>query len=166
MMFTPNNRIRPLAWGLVLAAGLAACASVPPDLSEDTTAEKLVQRAQEASDKNNYKTALLYYQALLERNQTNYDWILTAEYEIAFIHYKQKKYGEAREEFNALLLRYESPDAELLPQQFKRLSTIVLKSIDEKEARLRKFRFPKARETPASPAREPADSTDPIGEEL
>jgi hypothetical protein len=59
--------------------------------------------------------------------------VCTAEYEIAFIHYKQKKYADARTEFNALLERYRSPGAELLPPQFRRLSTIVLERITEKE---------------------------------
>jgi outer membrane protein assembly factor BamD (BamD/ComL family) len=112
---------------------MASCSTSPQAISPDLSSEELVQRAQEASDRNRYGTALLYYEALLERNQTNYDWILTAEYEIAFIHYKQKKYAEAREELNALLGRYEIPDAELLPQQFKRLSHIVLESIEKKE---------------------------------
>ncbi|MDR3248559.1 MAG: hypothetical protein LBT39_07215 [Treponema sp.] len=124
-----------LLWGVLLAIGISACATGPQNVSKDTTAEELIQRAQEASDRNHYGTALRYYELLRERNQTSIDWICTAEYEIAFIHYKQKKYAEAREELEALLLRYETPDAELLPQQFKRLSTIVLNSIEEKEAK-------------------------------
>jgi outer membrane protein assembly factor BamD (BamD/ComL family) len=122
---------------------LSACATVPQDIPE-LSAEELVQRAQEASDRNRYNLALQYYQALYDRNQNNSDWVLTAEYEIAFIHYKQKKYGEARQELNALLGRYDNPDAELMPQQFKRLASIVLKSIDEKEAKQKK----RARESP------------------
>jgi outer membrane protein assembly factor BamD (BamD/ComL family) len=123
--------------GLLLMALTAACSTSPQSISEDLSSEELVQRAQEASDRNRYNTALLYYQALLERNQTSYDWILTAEYEIAFIHYKQKKYNEAKDELNALLDRYNSPDAELLPQQYKRLCTIVLESIEKKEGEKR-----------------------------
>jgi tetratricopeptide (TPR) repeat protein len=128
-----------LLWGALLVIGITACATGPQNISKDITAEELIQRAQEASDKNRYATALRYYEILLERNQTDIDWICTAEYEIAFIHYKQKKYVEAREELGALLLRYETPDAELLPQQFKRLSTIVLNSIEEKETKQNSF---------------------------
>jgi outer membrane protein assembly factor BamD (BamD/ComL family) len=126
-------------FALFVAAALlvSACASavnIPGDLSP----AELIQRAQEASDRNRYKIALQYYQALLERNSARLDMVCTAEYEIGFIHYKQKKYAEARGEMNALLERYNSPDAELLPQQFKRLATIVLDRITEKE----KPRFP------------------------
>jgi outer membrane protein assembly factor BamD (BamD/ComL family) len=137
-IFTSRPFPRFVLWGLVLTLGIASCSTSPQAISPELSPEELVQRAQEASDKNRYNTALLFYEALLERNQTNYDWVLTAEYEIAFIHYKQKKYGEARNEFNALLERYQSPDAELLPQQFKRLSGIVLESIEKKEKGQRK----------------------------
>jgi outer membrane protein assembly factor BamD (BamD/ComL family) len=133
IIFTYRTFPRFVLWGLVLMLGMASCSTGPQVISPDMSSEELVQRAQEASDRNRYGTALSFYKALLERNQTNYDWILTAEYEIAFIHYKQKKYGEAREELNALLNRYENADAELLPQQFKRLSNIVLESIEKKE---------------------------------
>ncbi|MDR0730237.1 MAG: hypothetical protein LBF63_01115 [Treponema sp.] len=136
-MFTCRKTVRLLVWGLLLALGLSACATVPQDIPE-LSAEELIQRAQEASDKNRYNLALQYYQALYERNQNSSDWTLTAEYEIAFIHYKQKKYAMAREELNALLSRYDNPDAELMPQQFKRLAIIVLESIDEKEAKQKK----------------------------
>jgi outer membrane protein assembly factor BamD (BamD/ComL family) len=109
-------------------------------ISEDLTPAELIQRAQEASDRNRYNTALQYYQALHERNRTNIDLIITAEYEIAFIHYKQKKYEQAREGLNALLEYYNTPDAALLPQQFKRLAEIVLESIDKKENQRGLFR--------------------------
>jgi outer membrane protein assembly factor BamD (BamD/ComL family) len=118
---------------LVFAFFFAACASGRAAIPETMSPAELIQRAQEASDRNRYNTALQYYTALLERNQNNIDLVCTAEYEIAFIHYKQKKYADAREEFNALLERYNTPDEELLPPQFKRLANIVLERITEKE---------------------------------
>jgi tetratricopeptide (TPR) repeat protein len=116
---------------------VSSCATGPVTISEDLSPAELIQRAQEASDRNRYNLALQYYQAVLDRNAANIDLICAAEYEIAFIHYKQKKYETAREEFNALLMRYNTPDEELLPQQFKRLSNIVLQQITEKEKRLK-----------------------------
>jgi len=105
---------------------------------------ELIQRAQEASDRNRYNVALQYYQALLERNSTNIDLVCTAEYEIAFIYYKQKKYGQAKEGFNSLLERYDAPDGDMLPPQFRRLSTIVLERIREKETPLKKKKVKKS----------------------
>jgi outer membrane protein assembly factor BamD (BamD/ComL family) len=102
-------------------------------IDDDLSPAELIQRAQEATDRNRYKIAMQYYQALYDRNQNNIDLVITAEYEIAFIHYKQKNYQTAKEKLNSLLNYYNSPDAELLPQQFKILSQIVLERMDEKE---------------------------------
>jgi outer membrane protein assembly factor BamD (BamD/ComL family) len=115
---------------ILTALFAAACYSGPVEISEGLTPEELIQRAQEASDRNRYNVSLQYSQAILERFPSNIDMICAAEYEIAFIHYKQKKYGTAKEEFNALLSRYDTPDEELLPQQFKRLSYMVLERIE------------------------------------
>jgi len=120
---------------LVLAAALcfSACATGTLNIPYEMTPSELIQRAQEASDRNRYNYALQYYQALLERNSTNIDLVCTAEYEIAFIHYKQRRYAQARAGFNNLLMRYDMPNGDQLPQQFKLLAHKVLERIDEKE---------------------------------
>jgi outer membrane protein assembly factor BamD (BamD/ComL family) len=123
-----------LYFTLVLAFIFSACASTI-NISENLSPAELIQRAHEAMDRNRYKTAIQYYQALHDRNQSNTDLRITAEYHIAFIHYKQKKYEQAKEELNAVLKYYDTPDEELLPQHFKKLSQIVLKSIEEKDKR-------------------------------
>jgi tetratricopeptide (TPR) repeat protein len=112
--------------------GIAACTSmlyIPENLSP----AELIQKGQEASDRNKYKQSLQYYEAIIERYPSYIDEICAAEYEIAFIHYKQKKYELAKSEFQALLSRYDTPDAELLPLQFKKLTEIVLAKIAAKE---------------------------------
>ena len=124
-----------------LAMVLTACATGTLVISQDLSPSELIQRAQEASDKNRYKQALQYYQALYDRNLTNIDLVCAAEYEIAFIHYKQRKYDQSRAELNALLDRYNSPDEAFLPPQFKLLANKVLERISEKE----KSRFPFSR---------------------
>jgi tetratricopeptide (TPR) repeat protein len=132
---------RRIAALFVSAAVIAACATGPVHIPDDLSPAELIQRAQEASDRNRYKIALQYYEALLDRNRTNIDLVCTAEYEIAFIRYKQKRYDEAKRGLTALLLRYETPDQELLPQQFKRLANIVMERIAEKESRKKIFGF-------------------------
>jgi outer membrane protein assembly factor BamD (BamD/ComL family) len=124
--------IVPLFTGLLVLALAAGCASGPSTVSDTITPAELVQRAQEASDKNHYKNAQAYYELILERFPSNIDMVCTAEYEIAFIHYKRKQYDTARTELNELLIRYDTPDGELLPPQFKRLATIVLEQIAAK----------------------------------
>ena len=113
---------------------IAACASGADKISYELSAAELIQLGQEAKDHNRYNTALRYFNALHDRHSNNVEMICTAEYEIGFIHYKQKKYAQARSELNRLLERYNNdPDAELLPQQFKRLANIALDSISKKE---------------------------------
>ena len=115
----------------MISLAAAACISGPVSIPADLSTAELIQRGQEASDKNRYTQAIHYYEAILERYPFDLDSVCAAEYEIAYIHYKQKKYETARTEFNALLARYNTLDAELLPQQFKTLAGIVLKRMDD-----------------------------------
>jgi outer membrane protein assembly factor BamD (BamD/ComL family) len=108
---------------------IISCASGPVEIPEGATSDKLIQMGQEASDKNQYDQALRYYQAVIDRFPTQIDSVCGAEYEIAFIHYKQKKYALVRQELNALLARYDEPDAELLPGEYKILANTVLNKI-------------------------------------
>lgn len=117
---------------MLLLGLLAACASGPADIPDTLSPAELIQRGQEASDRNRYNQALHYYEAIVERFSSDIDMLCAAEYEIAFIHYKQKKYDEARGEFEALLARYEAPGGDNLPPQFKRLAGIVLEKIPER----------------------------------
>jgi tetratricopeptide (TPR) repeat protein len=128
----PGRVVVPAAFIVGAALFFAACASAP-EVTDQTTPAEIIQRAQEASDRNRYGLALQYYQILLDRSADDLELVCTAEYEIAFIHYKQKKYAEARSGLDRLLARYNSSDAELLPRQFKRLGIIVLERITEKE---------------------------------
>jgi outer membrane protein assembly factor BamD (BamD/ComL family) len=122
----------PLSATFALVLFFSACASTV-NISEDLSPAELIQRAQEASDKNRYKVALQYYQALNERNTSNIDLVITAEYEIAFIHYKQNKFMQAKAELLDVLEYYNTPDEELLPQHYKKLSTIVIERIEKRE---------------------------------
>ena len=122
---------------LIAVALAASCVSGPLVIPEDLTAAELFQRAQEASDRNRYNTSLQYYETVLERFPFDSDLVCAAEYEIAFIHYKQKKYELSKAGFNALLERYNTPDEALLPPQFKILANKILTTIDDIENRRR-----------------------------
>ena len=115
-----------------------SCLSGPVVVPEDLTPAELIQRGQEASDRNRYPASLQYYNALIERFPFNTDDVCAAEYEIAFIYYKQKKYDLAKNGFNLLLERYNAPDEQLLPQQYKILSNIILAKIEEVDSRKKK----------------------------
>jgi tetratricopeptide (TPR) repeat protein len=126
-------------WHLILISlFIASCSSVP-NISETDSPAEIIQRAQEASDRNKYKLAQLYYEALLERAGSNIDLVITAKYEIGFVYYKQKKYKLAASELNEVLEIFDSPDAILFPKQYKVLTQIVLDRISEKEKPLIKW---------------------------
>ena len=119
---------------LILSALIfASCATKPIAIPADLTPAELVQRAQESSDRSRYGVSLQYYDAILERFPYDMEYVCTAEYEISFIHYKQKKYELAKTGFNALLERYNTPDEELLPPHFKILANKILGAIADKE---------------------------------
>jgi len=107
-----------------------SCASGPVDVPPDMPPAKIIQRAQEAADINKYKIALQYYEILLERHSDTEEYLAVGEYEIAFIHYKQKKYTSARQGFTTLLDRYKEP-GNALPNQFRVLSEKMLARLSE-----------------------------------
>ena len=119
---------------------LVSCATGPVLIPEDLTPMELIQRGHEASDRYRYRHALQFYEALIERFPFDIDHVIAAEYEIAFIHFKQRRYDIARTGFNNILERYNHPDAVLLPPQFRVLSLRILENIDEAEAQRRRFR--------------------------
>jgi len=110
---------------------ISSCASAPAPIPEELGPAELLQKGQDFSERNQYQEAIRYYQAVLDRFSSDLTYICTAEYEIAFIHYKQKKMDEAEAGFRALLKRYDSPDAALLPAQFQVLSGKLLAKIEQ-----------------------------------
>lgn len=119
---------------LLTAFLFLSCASTV-SVNDNISNAELMQRAQEAIDRSRYKTALGYYEVLREKNMTNTDMVITAEYHIAHIHYKQKLYKQAREELYAVIELFNKPDRELYPLHFEKLAQIILQQIDEKESR-------------------------------
>ena len=120
---------------LIAAIAAVSCASKPALIPENLTAAELVQRAQEASDRNRFAVSIQYYETILEKFPYDMEYICTAEYEIAFIQYKQKKYDLAKTGLNTLLERYNTQDKELLPPQYEVLAKKILGIISETENR-------------------------------
>jgi outer membrane protein assembly factor BamD (BamD/ComL family) len=118
------------------AVFFVSCYTGPVKLSDDITAAELIQQGQAAYEWNRYGQAVQYYEAILERFPDDIDRVCEAEYEIARIHYKQKKYGQAREKMQALRTRYDTGEADILPSKFRILSEIVLAQIDEKQKQI------------------------------
>lgn len=112
------------------------CAGGPDEIPEDMDPEELFQRAQEAVvDYEDYKTALRYYEAFLERYPDDQQNRVIAQYEIAFIYYKMEKYDAAEERFQELLSEYQGEAVRVLPQWPKALSEKLLTRIAEIKAK-------------------------------
>jgi outer membrane protein assembly factor BamD (BamD/ComL family) len=124
---------------LLLALCLAitiftACKTIPDpeEIEKDLTPAELFQLAQEeVIERNNYKAAMVYYQTFLQRYPDDIQGQVIAEYEIAFLYHKMGEDETAIKLFEALLDKYEGPNADVLPQWPEVLSRKVLTLIRE-----------------------------------
>ena len=117
--------------GMILFS-LAGCVTVPENIPAEMTALEFFHKAQEAvSARNDYKTALFYYETFLERFPAD-PRRAEALYEIGFIYYKTGQYAAAEEYFNSLIQLYKAPGADKLPRWPYTLAEKLLTSIEEK----------------------------------
>jgi outer membrane protein assembly factor BamD (BamD/ComL family) len=122
-----------MALVLIAAASLwlGSCATAPAPIPDDLSAAQLIQRAQEAGDISDWKSAERYYRTALERFGTDDQVRCACEYELAFIAYKQGKYAVAKTGLTALLERYAAPGGASLPTTWKILAEKVLARIPD-----------------------------------
>jgi outer membrane protein assembly factor BamD (BamD/ComL family) len=122
---------------LCLSIGIfTACKTIPDpeEIDKDLTPAELFQLAQEeVIERNNYKAAMVYYQTFLQRYPDDIQGQVIAEYEIAFLYHKLGEDETAIRLFEALLEKYEEPDADVLPQWPEVLSRKVLSLIREQQ---------------------------------
>jgi outer membrane protein assembly factor BamD (BamD/ComL family) len=115
---------------LSLALVMSACQSTPEEIPQDLQPREFFQKAQEAVvERTDYNTALIYYQTFLERYPDDIQRSVEAEYEIAFIRYKQGDLETAETLFSNLLARYEEEGAEVLPQWPLTLSVKIMEKL-------------------------------------
>ena len=112
---------------------LTSCHSLKKDLENpDLTPEEFFQKAQEAViDWNRYKLAIKFYEEFMRRYPDMQNKIIEAEYEIAFIKFKQHKYDESEELFNRLLEKYNTDAAVYYPAWPALMANKTLENIAE-----------------------------------
>lgn len=120
-----------LAVGMMLAI-LAGCASEPEEIPEGLSPAEMFQRAQEAVDESKWDVALRYYEEFIVRYPDNRGAIIEAEYEIAFIAYKQERYEEAIDMFEAILADYQADNSGILPDWPEILAERLIEIIEER----------------------------------
>ncbi len=117
---------------LLIILVIASCSSGPKKIDETLNPVELFQLAQEASDNKDYGTAVKYYEVFISKYSDDIQHLVEAEYEIAFITYKQGNLILAKDLFTDLLGRYSGEGAQVLPAWPMVLSKKVLIEIEEK----------------------------------
>ena len=125
----------PLAVSAILVTLLLSACATRLVISYDLSPQELIQRAQEASDRNRFAHALQFYKTLLERFPDNPDLVVNAMYEIGFIHERRRNFDESRVWLNGVLEFFDTHEGEALPEKFRVLANVVLERIDERENR-------------------------------
>jgi hypothetical protein len=105
---------------LVLLAALASCRTTGPvDLAGLTPAE-VFQRAQDASDKGDFRRSLAYYEGFLAQPGIDAQRAAWARYEAALLNHKMGDDDTALAKLDELLAQYETDTA--LPESAKILA--------------------------------------------
>lgn len=118
---------------LIVISAASSCATLTGEIPEDMPAVEYFQKAQEAiNSRNDYKTALIYYNTFLERFPQDTKTV-EALYEIAFIYYKRGDLEEAETRYSDLVSRYRAPGGESLPRWPYILAVKHLEEIKSKE---------------------------------
>ncbi len=128
-----KNMKRILLFMMLILLLLTSCNSLKKDLENpDLTPEEFFQKAQEAViDWNRYKLAIQFYEEFMRRYPDMKNKIIEAEYEIAFIKFKQRKLDEAEERFNQILDKYNTDEAVYYPSWPALMSNKGLENIAE-----------------------------------
>ncbi|MCK5154189.1 MAG: tetratricopeptide repeat protein [Spirochaetales bacterium] len=109
---------------------ITSCTSTPAEVDETLNPAELFQLAQEASNNKDYETALSYYEVFVKHHSEDIQRLVEAEYEIAFIAFKQGDTDRAKLLFTELLDRYSGEGASVLPGWPMILSRKILKEIE------------------------------------
>ncbi|MDR2897714.1 MAG: hypothetical protein LBU99_02785 [Spirochaetaceae bacterium] len=127
-----STRIK-LFFGTVLltAVFLGACSTVPREIPEELSAAELTVLAQEQYDKGSNKGAEIYYQTIIDRYEYDTSARIAAEFEIAHLKIKEKKWSEASERLQAIILQYQSDATMSLPPEYRKLAETDLAKIPE-----------------------------------
>lgn len=124
-----NSKKWVIALFTIISLIFISCATAPKTVPDDASVEELILFGQNNLDISNYKAAEFYYQTVLNRYGTDLSIAVGAEFEIAHIRIKQKKWADAKERLERILGYYDSEAAENLPSHYKVLAEIDYQKI-------------------------------------
>ncbi len=125
--------MKKLIYLLLTVFIISSCTTTALVIDENLGSAELFQKAQKASNDKQYDTAIKYYEVFINKHSDDTQRLVEAEYEIAFINFKQGNLSKAKELFTALLDRYSGEGIQVLPAWPMILSKKLLKEIDSKE---------------------------------
>ncbi|MBQ1832804.1 MAG: hypothetical protein II114_03410 [Treponema sp.] len=108
---------------------VVSCSSVPDEIPDDD--REIIQLAQNAADAGQTGLAKWYYGQLLEKYPDDPKIYVEANFEIAHIDIKKKKYDEAVPRLNEILHIYDNVAPGYLPGQYKKLAENDLAKVPE-----------------------------------
>ena len=113
---------------LAAAVLFTSCQTVK-DIPEDLTAPQLLQRGQAYADASDYKNAEACYLATIDRYGDDTNTYIEAEYELAHLYMKMKKYDKARAVLEEILEIYDYATPGSLPAAYKKLAQIDMEKL-------------------------------------
>ncbi len=113
-----------------VALTFLSCAS-NEQIPDDLTAQQLIQQGQTAFESSDYKLALRYYNAVLERFPDDRAVCVESKYEIGHLYMKQKKYAMAKPIFQELLDLYANTLPGELPAAYQKLAQLEMEKINK-----------------------------------
>jgi outer membrane protein assembly factor BamD (BamD/ComL family) len=119
----------------LLACFLVSCAGVPDpgDIPDDLTVADLIQRAQNSFDRGSVKAARMYYALVIERYSADPAAVVAAEYELAHLNVRQKKWQEALPMLDAIIQKYEADGHYRLPRAYLKLALMDREKIPQEK---------------------------------
>jgi outer membrane protein assembly factor BamD (BamD/ComL family) len=94
---------------------LCSCASGPVIIPSGLSVAEVFQRAQDASDRDNYSLAIRYYQTVPTSFPDDINHVTWASYEVAFLYHKMGRNATALTLINDLLETYDKEGDKLPP---------------------------------------------------
>lgn len=117
---------------LLAAITLITSCNTLKEIPEDKTPAQIIQMGQNYAAANDYKSAELCYNTVIERYGNNAELFVEAKYELAHSYLKQRKYDKAYEIYSELLELYDAYGT-ALPGAYKKLCQIGISKIPEKK---------------------------------
>ncbi len=123
--------MKKLIYLLLTILIISSCVTTELVIDDSLSPAELFQLAQKASSNKKYDNAVKYYEVFIDKYSDDTQRLVEAEYEIAFINFKEGNLKKSKELFTALLDRYSAEGTQVLPAWPMILSKKLIKEIED-----------------------------------